>query len=426
MYDSAVNHHGHILLIPFHFPPIQGSTGASRSWEFAKWLPDFGWRVSVLTAHTRAYAEVSDELGEWQAIEGRVVRAFALDAKRHLSIFGRYARFTAFPDRWSTWIVGGVLSGIRQIRRDRPDVIYSTYPIVSSHLIGLTLHKLFGIPWMAEFRDPMVEENFPSPGLERRLRLWLERRALESARRIISVTPSAQKFYEERAGRGPGFAVEIANGVNDTLLQMPPDDSDSGSTTKTGKVTLLHSGILYDGVRDPRSLLLAIRDLKAQGALKPADVEFVFRGGGDEADFKQQAFLLGIDDLVQFRESVPYQQAFREMRNADALMVLQGRRCNRQIPAKLYEYCAMKKPMLCLADPEGDTGRLFAHLELGRSVMLEDVEAISSHLPQFISDLRNGRGRILDTPAIEALSRRARAKELAALLDEVKREGRAI
>ena len=394
-------------------------------WEFARWLPDFNWQVSVLTAGTRAYPEISEGDVELPHEDSTLSRAFALDAKRHLSIFGRYLRATEVPDRWSTWIAGGVICGIRQILRDRPDVIYTTYPIVSSHFIGSILHRIFGIPWVAEFRDPMVEENFPPEGAERNLRLRLERRIFKSTRKLVLVTPSARDYYEKRSGREPGYAVEIANGINESLLQWAQEEGDRGQTGRSGKVTLLHSGVLYDEVRDPRDLMTAIRDLKAKGVLDSDGIEFVFRGSGNEAEYSRLVRELDIDDLVQFRESVPYRQAFCEMREADALMVLQGGRCNRQIPAKLYECCALQKPILCLADPEGDTGRVFDSLGLGRSVALENSAAIKSHIPRFLEDVRSDNSKVLGSSAISALSRRSRAKELAILLDDVRVEARA-
>ena len=110
---------------------------------------------------------------------------------------------------------------------------------------------------------------------------------------------------------------------------------------------------------------------------------------------------------------------------ADALLLMQGNRCNRQIPAKFYEYCALQKPILSLADPEGDTGRLFESLGLGKTVALEDSSSIKCHLPDFLEDLHNDNGKVLNLSTISSMSRRSRAKELAILLDDVRVEARA-
>ena len=63
----------------------------------------------------------------------RVDRAFALNTHKHLALAGRYPRLLALPDRWQSWIAGGVIKGLARIRADRPDAIMSTYPIASAH-----------------------------------------------------------------------------------------------------------------------------------------------------------------------------------------------------------------------------------------------------------------------------------------------------
>lgn len=413
-----------VLLIPFHFPPIQGSTGASRSFEFARWLPEHGWKVTVLSVRARAYPGTSDDIDYLLPAETRVIRAFALDAKRHLSIGGRYLRLTALPDRWSTWIISGIFNGLVQIWKNRPDVIYTTYPTPSSHTIGMVLHKLTGIPWIAEFRDPMVEEGYPEDRVERRLRVRLEKAIFRSASRIVTVTPSAQAYYQQRAKRGDGFAVEIANGYSDSLTDAISEADSATSRDQSAPRTILHSGFLYEDVRSPRALMLALRDLATEGKLDAANIRFVFRGAGNEVTYAQEAADLGLANLVEFRESVSYTKAYQELAQADALLLMQGERCNRQIPAKFYEYCALQKPVLCLADPNGDTGQLFESLGLGRSVALEDSAAIRDHVPDFLASLQAEDGNVLHPSEVSGMSRRARAKELAAVLDEVVSENR--
>ena len=85
-----------VLLIAFHFPPVQGSSGVQRTLRFARYLPDFGWEPIVLTAHPRAYAETSDDQLKDIPPGVRVIRAPAWDSSRHLSIAGRYPPGSTF------------------------------------------------------------------------------------------------------------------------------------------------------------------------------------------------------------------------------------------------------------------------------------------------------------------------------------------
>ncbi|NUQ46790.1 MAG: hypothetical protein HUU22_12255 [Phycisphaerae bacterium] len=77
--------------------------GVTRATRVAKYLPGNGWNPIVLSAHPRAYEECRDDLLKSIPAKTRVVRAFALDAARHLGIMRKYPSILALPDRWSTW-----------------------------------------------------------------------------------------------------------------------------------------------------------------------------------------------------------------------------------------------------------------------------------------------------------------------------------
>src|SRR5262245_14053771 len=151
-----------LLMIAFHFPPLAGSSGIQRTLSFARHLPRLGWRPLILAAHPRAFSSVSDDQLADIPSEVVVERAFALDSSRHLAIAGRYPAFAARPDRWISWWLGAVPRGLTMIRRYRPAAIWSTYPIATAHKIASTLHRLSGLPWVADFRDPMTEDGYPA------------------------------------------------------------------------------------------------------------------------------------------------------------------------------------------------------------------------------------------------------------------------
>ena len=105
-----------VLLIAFHFPPLAGSSGIQRTLRFAQELPAFGWEPVVLSAHPRAYEQVSDDLLAEVPPSTVVRRAQAFDAARHLSLLGRYPGFAARPDRWMTWQYDAVRCGAAMVK----------------------------------------------------------------------------------------------------------------------------------------------------------------------------------------------------------------------------------------------------------------------------------------------------------------------
>src|SRR4029450_2950834 len=144
-----------------------------------------------------------------------VKRAFALDTARHLSLAGRYPAFLACPDRWSTWRFGAVAAGVRLIRDRKPDVIWSTYPIATAHVIGAALHRRSGLPWIADFRDPMAQDGYPANP-----RVWqsfkrIEEQAVNHARFSVFTSPGAARTYRDRYPIASERITVIENGFDE-------------------------------------------------------------------------------------------------------------------------------------------------------------------------------------------------------------------
>lgn len=403
-------------MIAYHFPPLQGSTGVHRTVAFAKYLQLYGWEVTILTAHPRAYPEINLKNAESVPPHVRVERAFALDAQRHLSIFGRYPSMLARPDRWRSWITGGAIAGARIVRSWRPDAIMSTYPIASAHVIAAHLHRKFGLPWIADLRDPMAQENYPPDPKTKESFFRIEEDIVRHAARMTVTTEGTAALYRDRYPQYSDSIVVIPNGFDEQAFA----NIEVGRASKPQrKLRLLHSGLLYPKERNPTDFFAAVAELKAEGALNAEDVEFAFRGSGNEGDYSERLARLQVDDLIRLLPAIPYAEALAEMNAADACMLFQASNCNQQIPAKVYEYLYCGKPILALTDPVGDTGQLLADLDVGPVVPLDDKQKIKAALPAYVAALREGRVAIAAQERVNRYSRRSLTQELAQLLDDV-------
>ncbi len=408
------------LLVAYHFPPAGQSSGVQRALKLARYLPRHGWRPRVLTVHPRAYPSRSDaqmhEIDE--SLEVR--RAFGLDTARHLALMGRHFGFMALPDRWVSWWLGAVFSGWRMCRQNRPDVIWSTYPIATAHLIGLTLSHLTGIPWVADFRDSMTEDDYAYP---RDPRLWhvfrrLERRVMARCNRAVFTTPGARRMYEERYPdvTAERFAV-IPNGydeenfaVAERRLPIRPDGE---------RLVLLHSGVLYPEERDPRALYAAISALKRAGRLCAENFELRLRATAYD-DFHARLIAgHGIEDVVRLLPSIGYEDALTEMMSVDGLLVMQSAGCNHQIPAKVYEYLRAGRPIVALTDNAGDTAALLREAGVGLIAPLDDVVSIEQVLDEALGAMRSLRGRRVIGQLASRYSRQVMAGSFADLFDEL-------
>jgi glycosyltransferase involved in cell wall biosynthesis len=415
-----------VLMVAFHFPPQRGSSGIQRTLKFAQYLPRLGWEPLVLTAHPRAHAETTP-LAPGSLPAGLVVRrAFALDTSRHLALRGRYTRWLALPDRWVTWCLGAVPAGLALVRQYRPAVLWSTYPIASAHLIGLALHKLTGLPWVADLRDPMLDAVYPADPLSRRMAGWIEARTVRAAARVVCTTPGAVRHYRQLfADVAPERFCLIENGYDDEDFDAAEADARASIKPAGSPLTLLHSGIIYPLERDPRPLFAALAALLADGTLSPARFKLVLRAPVHEAFLQQLIIDYGIASLVTIAPPLPYRAALAEMLGADALLLLQAANCNDQVPAKLYEYLRANKPLLALTDPQGDTWAAVRAAGIDTLAPLDDAAAIAMALRQFVAQAAAGTAPLAPESVRRSHARSARTVQLAALLDAVAAEAAA-
>lgn len=417
------------LLIAYHYPPVQISSGVQRTLAFSRDLPEQGWEPLVLSAHPRAYEKISE--GQLKDIPADTVvqRAWAWDTARHLAVKGRYLDAMALPDRWVSWCPAAVIAGLNMIRKYKPQVIFSTYPIATAHLIALALHKITGIPWVADFRDSMTEDTYPREARRRKFFLWLERQVVKNCCKAIFTTPGAVKMYRERYPELPEDRwTLIPNGYNEAIftevesLQRPVVSkaaaSKADSNTGTQPITLVHSGVLYPSERDPRAFFAAVASLKQLGKLSAESVQIILRATGHDGLYAPMLKEHNIDDIIRLEDGVEYRQALQEMLDADGLLIFQASNCNHQIPAKLYEYFRAGKPIFALTDLEGDTGQTLLSAGIENIAPLDDKDALEHQLQVFIEQLQQGAAAIATPEAVRKSSRQYGSEILASIFQE--------
>lgn len=402
-------------MIAFHFPPLAGSSGIQRTLRFVQHLPRHGWQPLVLSASPTAYERTSDDLlGDIP--QGTVVRrAWALDTARHLSIGGRYIGAMARPDRWISWRHAAVRAGLQMIREHRPDALWSTYPIATAHLIGAELQRRSGLPWVADFRDPMAQDDYPEDP-----RTWasfksIEEAAVRRARLSLFTTPGAVRLYRQRYPEAGERIRLLENGYDEEAFSAAERHEQAPPAAAGAPRVLLHSGIVYPSERDPTQLMAALRMLHDAGSIRPGSVIVRFRAAVHDDLLRQLARQHGVEAYVELCPAVPYAQALAEMMRVDALLVLQASNCNEQVPAKLYEYLRAGRPILCLSDPVGDTAGVVRDAGITQVARLDSAPDIAGLLQRCLVD--GDAGLLPTAAAVAAASRSGRAHQLAQWLN---------
>jgi glycosyltransferase involved in cell wall biosynthesis len=404
-----------VLLIAFHFPPMSGSSGVHRTLKFASYLLEHGWEAAVLTANPRVHPNVSEDRLAEVPDALRVFRSFALDAAKDLSIFGRYPRFLSLPDRWMSWRYFAVPAGRRIIRRFKPDVIWSTHPIASAHQIAMSLARSNGLPWVADFRDPMTEADFPPDERLREHLRRLEGKVVARADRLVFTAPGTMQMYQDRYPEKDRRQMSIIeNGYDEEAFTAAGPVMSVRDVSRP--IVLLHSGLLYPSERDPTQFFKALAELREQRVVSPRVLQVVLRATGHDAFLRSVLQDLDLEDIVILKPPLPHRKAVAEMLRSDGLLLLQAANCNHQVPAKMYEYFYARKPILALTDPAGDTAAILQNCGYTNIARIDDSSDIKQRLMGFLGEIDKGRVVIADDDTIARYSRRAQAGQLSNLL----------
>jgi hypothetical protein len=345
----------HILIVTFDFPP-SNRVAVHRSLSNANYLMEQGWDVSVLTVKSNCYEIVDENLYYPESLKRKTYRTSALDSKK-IGFKGKYIDFLTIPDEWISWLAPGVFKGRSIIQQNRPDVIWSTCPPFTPHLIAGILSRAFNVPWVADYRDPVIEGLH---GLGVIGQSWgilkTDRFVVNSASKLTFATAESRGLYVKRYPNSDSNKfVEVSNGYYD----LPDVDKSSYSNEHPCSriVKVLYSGSLY-GARDPSPIFEAIMTLKAKGKINDGNFSLVFQGAGFNKAFHELVAEFDIDDIVTVEPAVGFKESIAEMKAASALLLIQGEGFNLQVPAKAYEYIAAQKPIIGLCDAKGATAKL--------------------------------------------------------------------
>jgi glycosyltransferase involved in cell wall biosynthesis len=409
-----------LLLVTFYFPPA-GGAGVQRPLKFAEYLAEAGVDVHVLAPDDPRWIHRDERLIVPPSVDVRRARyvgprgrlpAEELYGRRGLDRLARRLalapRRFLVPDENVTWLATAIPRAVKIIRRERIDVVLTTSPPSSVHLIGAAAQRLTGVRWVADVRDSMVAQH--SFRVERAaVRLKEQTHAAVArvvARRADAVVAVTETIADEMRARGPVFT--IPNGVD--------FEDFAGLEYRPGeRFRLTHTGSFF-AQRTARPVLEAL-------ARSDPDVVLRFAGDFRRAE-RETAAQLGLGDRLELTGFLPRRHTLELQRSSEALLLLLpevGER-GKDVPSgKLYEYLAAERPILAAVPPDGAAARLIEATQSGVVVPPDDVDALAAALGELVQQWRGG---TLTAPRLtdewkERLSRRTRAQELLAALERV-------
>jgi glycosyltransferase involved in cell wall biosynthesis len=400
------------LLLVTHRSIEQDGGPAARWRSFARYLPEHGWELDVLSAAERVGAS------EFDANTSHTVatRAAIMGAVGRLSepVF-RFAG--VLPDAMPLsmlWIARGALLVRRRIDACIPDVVLASGPPIAGPLAARVGFRR-RVPLVVELRDLWAgSPAFDAGGRAlSRAEDWL----LRDARRVVACTPEAVSDLRFRHPSLGERVVEISNGFDPEIRSMAISAASRSpaSGDRPGRVlTILHSGTLTPA-RPLAPLIRAMRDPRVAG-----DFRLILHGylsPATRAEVERAAQEGGVS--IEVLAPSPWGEAVSRIANADACLVTQARAAGDEtaIASKIYEYLALGKPVLCATDG-GASEALLRRLQADElCARLDAPETIVAALMR----LRDGMVHPVPAARLESYSRRALAAQMAALLEDVAR-----
>ncbi len=438
------------LCVAFAFPPVNRS-GTHRTVGFVRHLFARGFDATVLTAKPDGESMdarlvdrvppttrvVQTRCGDLVSLlkgfrffkkrsaakpmhEGGCADSFVAKASPGHGLREWVSRLLQMPDSKIGWIPSAVRAGLLEIRRDRHDVIFSTSPYVSAHLVAMILTWRTKLPWVADFRDPWGDNPFRDLGFAsvRRLDAWLERLVLRSASHIVMNTPTAREALCRRIPKLAGKCSTITNGIDFDLIDgVAPE-----RIVPTDCFALTHCGQFY-GMRTPKPWFNALRKIRATDPVLANRIRFVLVGAQtyDGYTLSQLAEESGVGDLVEVIGSKSHAETLSIMAGSDALALATnvGVGSELQIPNKLFEYLGMRKPIVAAVDERNPAKRILEGAGLGVSICAPgDVSGLARAIKECIANASSGHA-VRDSASIKKLGRGRQAAALAQLFEKL-------
>ena len=391
-----------VLIISYYWPPTGGS-GVQRWVKFAKYLPAEGWQPVVYTPENPEqlaidYTLMSDIPEQTEVIKRKIFEPYSLyrkllsrsghdkeavevnpvnaQNKSFLQKAAMWVRGNLFrPDPRCLWINPSVRFLKKYLKEHPVDLIVSTGPPQSMHIIGYRLASATGIPWLADFRDPWTKIFYfkhlsMMPSTER----WhhkMEKKVLDNASLVVAVSPLVQQELQAITDT----PVElVTNGFDECDF---PDVEDH-KTIDTGEKDFIitHTG-LFAADGNPEALWKVLSDKcnEDEDFKRKLKIRLI---GKTDCQIIAEINKAGLTENLQDMGYLSHNDAVKEQRKASMLILPLRKEPEYKavLPGKLFEYIASRTPILGIGQADGAMSMILSQTSTGKVCEWNDSESM--------------------------------------------------
>ena len=428
-----------VLIITYYWPP-SGGGGVQRWLKFVKYLREFGWEPIVYTPKNpevpsmdaSLLSEVPHDIeivktSVWEPYSlykkfigkkksEKINTGFLSESKKpklteNLSVWIRGNLF--IPDARKYWIKPSVRFLKKYLKENQVDAIVSTGPPHSMHMIALGIKKSMNLPWIADFRDPWTNIDFYD-------KLMLSRLADKShhikeqeiIRNADILTTVSWSWAHDFKKMGAKKVEVITNGFD-------PSDFKSISRLSAHKFELCHIGSMNKD-RNPRRLWEAIAEVADNTKGFMHDLKITLLGTTDHEVFEDIEHY-GLKTKVEYVSYSPHKEVLQRAANSTLLLLPLNDTPNVAgiIPGKIFEYLALKKPILCIGPETGDSARIIRETKSGETVGFNDKNEMVAFIKLYYQKFKNMESIVEEKSNFNIYSRIELTKKMAQSLNYI-------
>ena len=444
-----MNSKKYILIISYQFPPDTGSV--QRVTKFVKYLPEFGWHPIVITRKIDTYRfsdtkNLKDISGDIKIIRtgftnllarmrktfsGLMTNNYDINIrpstssgslgnntlfKRFKITYNKILDWIIWPDRAIGWMPFALFVAIKLVLTKNVRVVYIVSPPHSTHLVGVLLKLITRVKWVADFRDPWANDpdiHMPTK-LHRLAHEWAEKIVVRSANQVITTTDFHTEYMKKRIPSDCCHTHTITNGCDLADFENLPK-------VQSTEFIITYAGGFY-AKRQPTSFFKALKHLHIQHPELANKIKVQFIGDSHKLT-KNEVAKFDLYNCVQFTGYLDYRTTLEKLTKSSVfLLVVHNDKLIAQtsIPAKLFEYMAVGRPVLAISPP-GAAAELVKVSQCGIVIDPGEIDKIEKAILNFYyQSLNNGLTKFsLKSEVLKQFDRKTLTKNLASLLNEV-------
>ncbi len=420
------------MIITYYWPPSGGS-GVQRWLKFVKYLPSFGIEPVVYTVENPSYAILDNTLQSEVPKDIIVLKQPIKEPNRFFSLFGsskkkvsagfldpkpsllgkmaQYIRANYFiPDARKFWIKPSIKYLLEYLSKEKIDVIITTGPPHSLHLIGLQVKKKTGIKWIADFRDPWTDIDYfhqlPLTEKAKQKHHQLEKEVISSADQVIVVGKTMKNNFLQFNKK-----IEVITNGYDDIPQHINEPLDS-------QFTFVHVGMM-NADRNPLVFWEVLSELVKENDSFAKD--FKIKLIGKLAD----QVLRSIEDLklapfVEIMAYLPHEEVMHFQKRAQVLLLAVNKVPSAKgiITGKIFEYMQAKRPILAIAPTDGDLAEIIVRTKTGKVVDFEDKVTLKKTILEMYTAYKNNT-LLVDSKNIEQFHRKNLTHQLVQIIKKI-------